>query len=110
MTLEVYTSMYSYKGDDRLDITAKGQDPIGKIFAPMWYMVQDYKKNRDRVSYMDEYYRLMIQSYRDHKDIWKEILSRDKVTFVCFCYPGFCHRFLLKDYLVRLGAKYMGEV
>ena len=43
MTLKIYTAMYSYSSSDRLDITVQGKDPIGKIFAPTWGMVMEYK-------------------------------------------------------------------
>ena len=105
--------MYSYKGDDRLDITVKGNDPIGKIFAPTWKMVNDYRSNYRKVDirskYIRDYHNLMLKSYKEHRGIWENILSRDRVTFVCYCKPGFCHRFILKDYFVKLGAIYGGE-
>jgi len=31
--LTVYTAQYRYSGLDRLDITVKGQDPFGRVFA-----------------------------------------------------------------------------
>ena len=30
----LYTARYRYSGNDRFDITVKGKDPIGRIFAP----------------------------------------------------------------------------
>ncbi len=61
--------------------------------------------------YTDKYFALMRQSYRDHRDIWEEVLNREEVVFVCFCKSGkFCHRYLLANIFVRLGAKYMGEI
>ncbi len=114
MTLKIYTSVYSYKGDDRLDITVKGNDPIGKTFSPTWDMVNKYKSNRYRagakVQYMKSYHSLMLQSYKDHRDVWEEVLNRDRVTLVCFCRTGFCHRLILKDYFVKLGGIYKGEI
>ncbi|WP_363321032.1 DUF488 family protein [Desulfobacula sp.] len=56
------------------------------------------------------YRKLMQNSYLEHRNIWDEILSRDEVTLVCFCKTGSdCHRYLLAEYLEKLGAEYMGE-
>ena len=60
--------------------------------------------------YKEMYRRLMRESYHKHKDVWDEVLSRDEVTLVCFCQSGkLCHRYLLAEYLVKLGAEYLGE-
>jgi uncharacterized protein YeaO (DUF488 family) len=114
---------------DFLDITVKGQDPIGKVFAPTWDMVKTYiakKKIIDKMAdgqekrtlqfkaeleYQDVYHKLMLYSYDTHTDIWNEILARSSVTLGCFCRPeDFCHRLLLANYLVHLGAIYKGEI
>ena len=46
MPLKFYTAQYRYKGEDRMDITVKGQDPIGKMFAPTWAMVMGLKDGK----------------------------------------------------------------
>ena len=61
----------------------------------------------------------MLASYRGgvHAGAWKELLTRENVTLVCFCrrrVPGpgqgwTCHRHLLTGYLVKLGAIDDGE-
>lgn len=109
MTLKVYTSQYSYRGEDRLDTTVKTSD---KIFAPTWDMVMRHKNGSiSDEEYTKKYYNLMRQSYIKHKNKWDELLSKEKVTLVCFCKAGkFCHRLILKDMLVKLGAEYRGEV
>ena len=109
--MKLYTAQYRYAGDDRLDITVKGKDPIGKNFAPTWKMVMGSKEGG--IS-RDEYQRmcreLMRNSYRQHRDTWEEILNREEVTFVCFCKSeSFCHRYLLAEYFSKLGAEYLGE-
>ena len=111
INLKLYTAQYRYAGNDRLDITVKGKDPVGKVFSPTWRMVMGSKEGR--ISW-DEYsvlYRnLMRESYQKHLDTWNNLLSRDEVTLVCFCKLGDpCHRYLLADYLVKLGADYFGE-
>jgi hypothetical protein len=40
----LYTARYRYSGNDRLDITVKGKDPIGRIFAPSRKMVMGSKE------------------------------------------------------------------
>jgi uncharacterized protein YeaO (DUF488 family) len=60
--------------------------------------------------YRQMYQGLMQKAYLEHRNIWDEILSRDEVTLVCFCRTGSdCHRYLLAEYLEKLGAEYMGE-
>lgn len=109
--MKLYTAQYNYSGCDRLDITVKGKDPIGNIFAPSWKMVmgsKDGKLSWDEYSRL--YINLMRQSYQQNKDIWNEILGRDEVTLVCFCKAGdSCHRYLLVEYFSKLGANYQGE-
>lgn len=48
------TAQYRYSGNDRLDITVKGNDPIGKIFAPTWEMVRLYKEYKNEINYIRE--------------------------------------------------------
>ncbi len=109
--MKIYTAQYEYSGDDRLDITVKGKDPIGKLFAPTWKMVMGSKEgNISWNEYKVMYKELMRKSYRQNKDIWNEVLNRDEVTLVCFCESGTsCHRYLLANIFPKLGAKYMGE-
>ena len=109
--MKLYTAQYHYSGNDRLDITVKGQDPTGKIFAPTWKMVMGSKKGKISFDeYREMYRKRMRESYQQHKKIWQDILTRKEVTLVCFCKSGtFCHRYLLAEYLSKLGAEYMGE-
>ena len=109
--MQLYTAQYSYSGPDRLDITIKGKDPLGKHFAPTWKMVM--LSTQGKISW-EEYcflYRTLMQkSYGSRKSFWDELLARSEVTLVCFCEPGSqCHRYLLAEYLTSLGATYQGE-
>lgn len=110
--LKVYTAQYRYSGPHRLDITVKGNSHVGMVFAPSWALVNAYKKTGDEQTYRDGFHNMMIASLDSHADIWrKNVLKRDIVVLVCFCKAGdFCHRTLVADYLVQLGAKYMGEI
>jgi uncharacterized protein YeaO (DUF488 family) len=104
-TLKVWTSRYGYSGPDRLDITVKGKDPLGKYFAPTWPMVQSYIKGRLTEKYYEKQYRdMMLLSYANNLDKWRHVFNMGEVTFVCFCKPGsFCHRYILRDFLNELA-------
>ena len=106
--------MYKTKGKNLpvLDITVKGKDPLGKYFAPTWDIVMDLKnKIINEEEYTIQYHKQMVNSYKKHKDKWEELLIKDKVVLICFCGVGkFCHRYILAEYLVKLGATYEGEL
>jgi hypothetical protein len=108
----IYTSTYKYSGNDRLDITVKGQSPIGKLFAPTWDMVLGYKNGRiTPIQYSDLYRKMMEESVRKNWVVWKNLLDAERITLVCFCRPGtFCHRHLLANMLQSLGADLGGEI
>lgn len=110
--LKVYTAQYRFPGPYRLDITVKGNDPVGRVFAPNWPLVNVYQKTKNEASYIEGFHDLMIASLDSCTNVWMEdILKRDYVVLVCFCAAGaFCHRTLVADYLVQLGAEYCGEI
>lgn len=107
--LKVYTSTIRYSGPDRFDITVKSGE---RAFAPTWNMVMGHKKGAiDADEYVSMYHELMRGTYRNERGKWTELMARDRVVLVCFCPPhAFCHRLLLADILVKLGATYEGEV
>ena len=107
--LKVYTSQYRYSDKNRLDITVKSGD---KTFAPTWDIVGKVKKGlMSEEEYTKEYYRLMRNSYKNNRSEWDKLLKQDEVVLVCFCKKGsFCHRYLLADMLIKLGAEYKGEI
>jgi uncharacterized protein YeaO (DUF488 family) len=108
--VKVFTSNIRYKGNKPvLDITVKSGD---KVFAPSWEMV--ISMMRGKLSW-NEYERLyherMRRSWVVSKDRWKDVLSWDEVVLVCYCRDDmFCHRRLLKKYLVACGAIDGGEI
>ncbi len=107
--LKVYTSHYSYPGENRLDITVKTGN---KAFAPTWDMVHGFKGGLlNESDYIKEYYNLMRDSYRKNRHEWDSVLAMDEVVLVCFCgRNSFCHRYLLADILTKLGGRYEGEI
>jgi len=108
--LNFYTSQYRCKDCDRLDITVK--NPEGSIFAPTWEMVMKSKSGLlTHQEYTDLYLQRMADSYHKWKQDWDDLLAKDRIVLVCFCPSGtFCHRYILADILVKLGAKYGGEI
>lgn len=112
MPLKFYTAQYRYSGPDRLDITVKGQDPIGKMFAPTWAMVMGLKDGKlSWLDYCMKYADMMVESFIANQQKWLDMVNQeDTITFVCFCAnPKSCHRHLLAVILQQLGAVYMGE-
>lgn len=113
-----YTATYRYPGPDRLDITVKGQDPVGKYFAPTWEMVQNYKSGRlSEEEYTKLYYESLIDNWVHLKGFKERVLGlierskKESITLVCFCPAGtFCHRHLLINWLKHNWAiVYRGE-
>lgn len=111
--LHFNTSSYRYSGICRCDITYKSTDKVGQLFAPTKQLVHQYKFNSmSNEDYTNQYYQLMRQSYRQNKEKWLTIINSDEhYVFVCYCKANtFCHRYLLKDILIKLGAIYDGEI
>lgn len=104
--LKIWTSRYGYSGPDRLDITVKGKDFLGKYFAPTWDMVQNYIKGRlTEKDYEKQYRNMMLLSYTNNLDKWHRVFNMGEVTLVCFCKPGsFCHRYILRNFLNELAS------
>jgi hypothetical protein len=109
--LNFWTAQYRYSGPNRLDITVKGKDPIGHIFAPSWDIVMGYKNNGDEQQYISNYHQQMLASYKNNRHLWDQVLAMEEVVLVCFCKSGdFCHRKLVAHYLQELGSTYKGEI
>ena len=104
--MKVWTGRIGQHGG--LDITVKSGN---KAFAPTWDMVMGHKRGTvSDAEYVERYYALMRRSYREHRAAWDELLSQDEATLLCYCAKGkFCHRTLLAEILVKLGATYEGE-
>ena len=96
---------------DVLDITVKGNHPIGNAFAPTWKIVLAHQKGEiTDAEYIAVYHTLMEKSYAERQDVWQWVLNQPRVILACYCPPErFCHRTLAAYYLIELGATDMGE-
>jgi hypothetical protein len=98
----IYTAHYRYGGHDRTDITVKGQDSMGRFFAPTWSMVMGVKNG---TMYEQEYIDKYVAHIRNDVpiDAWNWLLSTPTRTFVCFCTKDqFCHRNILLNYILSI--------
>jgi uncharacterized protein YeaO (DUF488 family) len=114
--MDIYTSQLKYSGGDRFDITVKGQDPIGKHFAPTWEMVKSIKNGTiSQELYTLAYTGILSKSLATNPQVWQQIQNtyyQKRITLVCFCPPGtFCHRLILAGALQGMGwGEYKGEI
>lgn len=79
------------------------------IFSPTWELVSQYKY--DGLSQADFtllFHGQMQESYKKNNH-WSEFLHKEYAILICYCTKGFCHRFLVAEYLRACGAKYLGE-
>lgn len=107
--VKIFTScLRTFRGSDGLDITYK----TNSVFSPTFRLVDDYLKGKiDMDNYTKEYYKLMRKSYIENRSEWERHLNKNSIVLLCYCSKlSFCHRFLLKDILVKCGAKYYGEI
>lgn len=107
MELHLYTAQIGkYKGPDGHDVTVKSGDIN---FAPTWDIVQAWKAGEINWETYSRCYRdLMLNSYKRNQKAWHEIVKKGVLTLLCYCRADddkHCHRYLLADFLVKLGEK-----
>ena len=97
-----------------LDVTIKSGN---KLFSPTWDMVNGVKSNKiTPKEYTKLYYQMMRISYKEHQTEWDELFNHHRNLpriLGCYCkYNTFCHRYLLKDILLKCYKKsfYMGDI
>lgn len=125
MPLVVHTAPYRYAGPDRVDITRGGKhddEALREAFAPSWRLLNWGKAQLERAStdsqrdwaflaYEARYTEAMRVSYKERREQWDALLSRQRAVLVCFCAdPRHCHRRVLAEILERCGATYAGEL
>lgn len=119
--MNIYTARMGYRGDDRLDITSRTQDLLGKPLAPPWSLVEPMiaLRRANRLTeakwreYLVQYRRVLRASYRVNRAAWEALLLLPEVTLLCFCAdPQRCHRVPAAELLVLASnrrAQYLGE-
>lgn len=115
--MDIYTAHYRYSDDDRMDITVKGNQYPGNLFAPTWEMVKGYKDQKlTQWDYTVQYFSLLlsraVQTDATFRSALRDLTThRPQITLVCFCPSGeFCHRILAARMLENMGlGKYIGE-
>lgn len=116
--MPLHTAHYRYPGEDRFDITVRGQDPVGKLFAPTWEMVMGTKNGTvSHDQYTAMYYELLRNRWKTvpgFPDTMRRLAEKAKtgdVTLVCFCKAGsFCHRYILAEIFKNsFNVPYAGE-
>lgn len=128
MPLIVYTGRLpchgqdGYQGDDALDVTRTATG-FGRQFAPSRELLNEGQRRKrlagsnaeDRMEawlwYAPRYIEEMRESFKRRRSAWDALLEQEVLTLCCYCGRGGkeCHRRLLAEILVRLGAQYRGE-
>lgn len=118
MTCEVWTARMGSRDSDALAITRfQVIDPVGQVFAPSAELLVTYLERRRAgeeeahwEDYVAAYTAEMRVSYKRHRRVWDELLSRPRVVLMCFCKdPNRCHRSICAGLLGKLGATIRGE-
>jgi uncharacterized protein YeaO (DUF488 family) len=91
----------------------KGQDSLGKLFAPTWEMVMGVKNGTmSQEEYTRRYVAILSKALTENNI---NVLSQkfpNSITLVCFCSKGaFCHRVMLARVLETFKGfgQYKGE-
>lgn len=113
MTLVVSTASFRTATAHRFDITRKSGGEAGHPFAPSWQLLRwalgEIRAGRGEEAwpkYRRSFINEMRRSYVDRVDAWHALLARESVTLVCYCADvDRCHRGVLLELLVLLGAK-----
>lgn len=119
--MNLYTiQMASWREAKRLgiplyDITCKSGD---EIFAPERSDLYEHKAGRmSDEEYTRRYREKMLRTYNFYRPEWDRFIQKEVVALACYCPAGkFCHRYLLKDILLKLHMRlhlpcaYLGEV
>ena len=113
--MKLYTAQFRYSGSDRIDITSRTSDKYGKLFAPPWSLVSDYKQsiiNEDE--YTDQYSDLLMHAIASNPALWVEFLELESATVVCYCRAdSFCHRYIIAEFCKIMcstsSLEYVGE-
>lgn len=96
-----------------IDITVKSGKFFKEDLAPTWDMLKAYKETGDEEKYTEEYMKRLRNMSEECKRALKRMLydGRD-IVLACYCgTESFCHRHLLKNFLIEFfGFEDGGEV
>lgn len=116
MTLQVYTSITAYTGDDKLNVTTfhAFNNDLPWVFAPSFDVHGRWHKSKktppDWERFVAEYREEMKRSYMEFRPQWDALLGLNEVTLCCYCIePNKCHRTVLAGLLAKCGARNLGE-
>lgn len=111
-----------YAGIDAFNVTRGSGGTLGGHFAPSRALLDDGLRGKRLAkgneaalqasweSYAPRYVEEMRASYAANRGAWNWLLGREVVTLCCYCGTSSrCHRRLLAEILVKLGATDKGE-
>ena len=108
--LHLYTADVSYRGDDRMDVSANGGY---FIFLPPRQLFFDYRFGTITESqFRKAYGEFLKNSYCYYRHAWDSMLQRKRMVLVCSCNgeDTTCHRQVVISFLKKLGAVYRGKL
>ena len=108
--LDVYTTRAFYTGDDRVDVSANGGF---FIFVPPKRLLFDYRFGKiTEKKFKKAYFEYLRSSYVNHRHTWDNLLNSSRIVLVCNCNAEdkSCHRFVIIDFLKKLGARHRGKL
>ncbi|MCY3947388.1 MAG: hypothetical protein OXF44_14015 [Anaerolineaceae bacterium] len=121
--LRIATARIDYRPEDNdhvLDVTVKSASGVGRLMAPQWSMVLDFKEGRiDWPTYVGRYQELMRKNYARYAQVFHDLVrnviaERKCLVLTCYCNTGpdcrECHRFLMADILEKIALSEGYEV
>ncbi len=106
----LYTAAYDYTGDDKVDVSFNGGNAV---FTPPRTLMLEYRLGRlSPEQFQAGYCTFLEESLVQHLFNWNKLFESGRIVLVCSCNGGadLCHRFVLIDFLKKLGAVYCGDV
>jgi hypothetical protein len=106
----VYTAPHAYTGNDRVDVSFNGGNAV---FTPPRALMLEYRLGRvSSEQFHAAYCTFLAESLVQHLFNWNKLFESGSIVLVCSCNGGadICHRFVLIEFLEKLGAVYCGDV
>lgn len=110
-TFTIYTAQMRDDSPDTVDTTIKSaSEPIGKLLAPTWELLNPYKAGSiDDTQYEQRYRTLIASRLQTQQHIVEDyIRTHESITLKCYCAAGdFCHRHIALEFIEQV-ARGMG--